>query len=298
MRQWTGESKGSEFFQNLLAFFIKYGGRKTAYAVSYGVVFVYTLMPSVIKGASFYIKRRFPQTLGAGSFFKTFLNIYKLNVSFAKILIDRAVFGIKGDVEVISSQKDKDLCRSLISKGKGLIIVTAHCGCWQMAMSAFDFMEGEKYVVYHKTKKDVDKHVHELSGASAPVRFIEPAGFAGGSIEIMAALHNKGIVCVMGDRTFGVKGNSAPAVFLGGKIEVPSSIYRIAGALGVPVAVIFFPHGSGGRIDSVIASVFNVEDKGAKPENYAQEAAVFTGCLEAFVKKYPYQFFNYYNMWS
>ncbi|MDR1942232.1 MAG: lysophospholipid acyltransferase family protein [Endomicrobium sp.] len=293
MQQWTGESRGNKFFQKLLAFFVKYGGRQIAYAISYGVVFVYTLMPSVRKSASFYIKRRF-----GGHFFSLFFHIYKLNLSFAKILIDRAVFGIRGDVTVISSKEDQDLCRRLLSKNKGLIIITAHCGCWQMAMSAFDFMEGDKYVVYYRTNKDVDKHVHELSGGSSPVHFIDSAGFAGASIEIMAALQNKGIVCIMGDRTFGALSNCVEVDFLGGKINVPASIYRIAGALGVPVAIIFFPHVSGGRIDSVIASSFSVEDKGAKPENYAKEAAVFAGCLEAFAKKYPYQFFNYYNMWS
>jgi len=40
-----------------------------------------------------------------------------------------------------------------------------------------------------------------------------------------------------------------------------------------------------------------VEDKGAKAENYLKEAEKFIQSLQTFVEKYPYQFFNYYNLW-
>jgi predicted LPLAT superfamily acyltransferase len=290
-QNWTGKSLGNNFFQFLLRFFVKYGGRHAAYFISYFVVLVYTLIPSVRKKASFYVKRRF-----GGK--NQFSNAYKLNLSFAKILIDRAAFGIRGDIDIISSQEDRRLCQDLLAKGKGLIIITAHCGCWQTAMSAFDFIEGAKYVVYHRVKGDVDKHAHELSGNKAPVKFIEPAGFGGGSIEIMSALQNKGVVCFMGDRAYGAKNGSLSADFLGGKIRVPFGVYRIAAALGTPVAVIFFPYRGNGKVDSVISQTFFVEDKGAKAGAYLKEAEKFIQSLEDFAGKYPYQFFNYYDMWT
>ncbi|MDR1194961.1 MAG: hypothetical protein LBL00_00615 [Endomicrobium sp.] len=292
-QKWTGKSLGNGFLQFLLRSAVKYGGRHVAYFISYFVVAIYTIIPSIRKKASFYLKRRF-KSHGA---VKMFFHTYKLNLTLAKILIDRAVFGIKGDITIISSKQDQQLCRDLLAKGKGLVIITAHCGCWQIAMSAFDFMEGKKYVVYHRTKKDVDKHVHELSGSASPVNFIEPAGFAGGSIEIMAALHNKGIVCMMGDRTFGSGDNKVEVDFLGGKIDVPYSVYRIAAAVGAPVAVIFFPY-RGGYVDSVITDAFFVENKGQKPQNYLNEAQKFIKSLEGFCEKYPYQFFNYYDSWK
>jgi len=291
-QKWTGESRGSAFWQNLLGFFIKYGGRRAAYFIGYFVAGFYSLLPSVRKGASFYLKRRFPAKKNL------FFDIYKLNLSFAKMLIDRAVFGIRGDVKIISPKSDQELCKNLLAKGKGLIIITAHCGCWQTAMSAFDFMEGEKYAVYHRNKKDIDKHAHELSGKTAPVNFIEPASFGGGAIEIMAALQKKAVVCIMGDRIFGETKNAVSADFLGGKIKVPSMPYRLAAASGAPVAIIFFSYKENGRVDSTIAGYFFVEDKGAKPENYSQEAEKFAKALEEFVQKEPYQLFNYFDMWS
>ncbi|MDR3048398.1 MAG: lysophospholipid acyltransferase family protein [Elusimicrobiota bacterium] len=293
VQKWTGKSRSNNFFQALLKFFVKYGGRYTAYFILYLVAAFYTCLPSIRKNAGYYVKRRFKSKA-----FENLRHIYKLNFTFGKILIDRAAFGLRGEIEIISPQEDKQLCKDLLAKGKGLIIITAHCGCWQMAMSSFDFMEGEKFVVYHQTKEDIDKHAHELSGKKAPVNFIEPSGFDGGAIEIMSALEKKGIVCMMGDRTFGGKENSVETDFLGGKIQVPFSIYRIAGALNSPIAVIFFPYCGKGRVDSFIAKTFYVQDKGKNPQNYIPEAQTFTNSLSDFIQKYPHQFFNYFDMWN
>jgi len=293
-QKWTSKSLGSSFFQNLFCFFVKYGGRHIAYFIVYFVAVFYTLLPSVRCKASFYLKRRFPESNTFGRFF----HAYRLILTFGKILADRAALGITGEIKIISSKEDQQLCRDLHSKGKGLIIITAHCGCWQTAMSCFDFMEGDKYVIYHRSKEDIDRHAHELSGEKPPVNFIDPANFGGGSVEIMSALSKNGIVCAMGDRTFGNGDNKTEVDFLGGKIDIPYSIYRIAGATGAPIAVIFFPRGRSGEIDSVIAETFFVEDKGHNAKNYFNDAQKFIKSLESFCEKYPYQFFNYYDMWK
>ena len=164
------------------------------------------------------------------------------------------------------------------------------------AMSCFDFMEGDKYVIYHKSKEDIDKHAHELSGKESPVKFIDPAGFGGGAVEIISALSDKAIVAMMGDRTFGSLNNKVEVCFLGAKTEVPYGIYKIAAALGTPVVIIFFPRAGAGKVDSVIAGSFFVSDKGQKAENYLNEVQKFIKSLENFCGKYPYQFFNFYDI--
>ncbi|MDR3244173.1 MAG: hypothetical protein LBT79_05435 [Elusimicrobiota bacterium] len=293
VQKWTGKSRSNNLFQSLLRFFVKYGGRLIAYVFLYFVAAFYTALPSIRQNAGYYIKRRF-----SSGFLKTVLNIYKLNFVFGKILIDRAAFGLRGEIDIISSPKDKQLCKDLLKKGKGLIIITAHCGCWQMAMSAFDFIENDKFVVYHRSQEDIDKHVHELSGSKSCVKFIEPANFDGGSVEIMSALQKNSVVSIMGDRVFGGKRNSVKSKFLGAKIELSVSIYRIAAVLGSPIAVIFFPYGGRGKVDSFIAQSFYVSDKGQNPQNYFEQAQKFADSLELFTKKYPYQFFNYFDMWN
>ncbi|MDR1952789.1 MAG: lysophospholipid acyltransferase family protein [Elusimicrobiota bacterium] len=294
VQKWTGKSRSKSFFHTIQIIFIKIGARSAAYFFLYFIAAFYTLLPSIRKNSSYYLKKRF----SSDGKLKIFFRIYKLNLTFGKILMDRAVFGVKGDIKIISSAANKEKCRDLYLQNKGLIILTAHCGSWQSAMSAFDFIEAEKFVVYHRSKEDIDKHVHELSQKSSPINFIDPQNNYGGSVEIMAALQRGAIVCMMGDRTFGGKNNALLVNFFGEKAAFPFSIYRIAAALKIPIAVIFFPYRGRGKIDSFIADTFFVEDKGRKAENYFDEVRHFALLLEDFCMEYPYQFYNYFNMWE
>ncbi|MDR0952886.1 MAG: lysophospholipid acyltransferase family protein [Elusimicrobiota bacterium] len=291
--KWTGASTASRFKHQVFYALIKIGGRRLAYILLYFVVAFYTLVPKFRKTASPYIDKMFMPK----NFFEKFRHCYKLFLTFGKTLVDRAAFGISGEIEILSSKEDKDLVKTLHAKNKGLIIITAHAGAWASAMSSFDFVDGKKYVLYKRNDKDVDKQAHEHGRTKQTVNFIDPTSYGGGSFEILSALEKKGIVCVMGDREFGSPRNKIETPFLGANIALPSSIYRIAAASGAPILVIFFPFMGAGKLSSVVADNFYVEDKGPKISAYKPEAARFALAFEKFVKQYPYQYFNFYDIW-
>lgn len=290
VHSWTGASTASRFKHQIFYTLIKVGGRRAAYILLYAVAAFYACVPAFRRGAYPYITRRFGPK-------NKFINCYKLFLTFGKTLVDRAVLGITGEIEILSSEADQELVRRLQAKGKGLIIITAHAGCWAGAMSSFDFIGGEKYVLYKRVKEDVDKQAHEHGRKKQTVNFIDPSSYGGGSFEMLAALEKNGIVCIMGDREFGSPKNRIAAQFLGADIKVPGSVYRIAAASGAPVIIIFFPFKGAGRLDSVIADHFYVEDAGPRINAYAPYAARYVGALENFVKEYPYQYFNFYDVW-
>lgn len=291
---WSSKSVASKFKHQIFYFLIKVGGRYSAYFLLYFVVFTYTLFPAIRRRSYSYIEKRFPQAKGL----KKFLHCFKLNLTFGKTLVDRAVLGITGEINILSCKEHQDLCARLHALGKGLIVITAHAGCWQSAMSTFDFMEGEKYVIYRRVKEDIDKQAHEHGKKKQTVNFIDPAGYAGGALEIMGALEKNGIICMMGDRIFGAEKNLTKTNFLGSPIKVPVGIYRIAASMGTPVVFVYFPFKGAGKFDSIIADSFYVDDLGADMKNYASYAQRFTQSLETFCKEYPYQFFNFYNLWD
>ncbi|MDR2772983.1 MAG: lysophospholipid acyltransferase family protein [Elusimicrobiota bacterium] len=294
-QKWTSKSRSKVFFHKLLIFFIKAGAANLCYFSLYFIVAFYLLLPSIRKNSAHYLNRRFPSDGRIKRFFRT----YRLNLTFGKILMDRAVFGLIGKTKIVPTLDEKNKFFELYSKNNALIVLTAHCGCWQIAMSAFDFIEGDKFVVYHRDRDDIDKHIHELAGRAAPVQFIDPSDMFGGGIEVMARLSKGAVVSMMGDRTFGSKNSGVLVNFLGGRVELPFSVYRIAGALNVPIAVVFFPYGGKGKkIDFFVSDVFFVKDKGRLKDSYIEDAQKFADCLEDFVAKYPYQFYNYFNMWE
>lgn len=290
----TGKSLASRFKHRFMYALIFIGGRKLAYAFLYIIVFFYTASPSVGRKARAYVSRRF-RPKNKWEFFK---HTYLLNLTFGRTLVDRAALGILGRVTVQSTDEERELCRRLCARGKGLILLTGHCGAWHMAVNLIDFIPVKKNVLYYKNPKDNDKTVAEHSGRQADFSFINPGGPLGGVVEMMAALQKGEAVCAMGDRVFGDPKNVVEADFLGGKIRVPYSFYRICAAAGAPAAVVFFPWLGAGRFSSWTAAHFDVPDYGPAKENYAPYAQQFVDALEAFCIKYPYQFFNYFDLWE
>ena len=127
--------------------------------------------------------------------------------------------------------------RDLHSQGKGLIILSAHVGCWQIAFSALEFLKTSVHIVMHRHLGDVDKHYFEHHTQKVPFEIIDPADYLGGSIAMAAALEQKGILGMMGDRLFSKSTPSIKVDFLGEPISIPLAPFRLAGVSGSPIAV-------------------------------------------------------------
>lgn len=290
----TGRSIGSRLKHRFMYALICIGGRRLAYAFLHVPVFFYSLSGAVSQKSRAYILRRFkPKT--KWQFFK---HTYLLNLSFGRTLIDRAVLGLLGRVSVQSTEQERRLCQDLCARGSGLLLLTAHCGAWHLAVNLLDFIPVKINVLYYKNPKDNDKTVAEHAGKKAAFTFINPAGPLGGVLEMMAALERGEAVCAMADRVFGDPQNSVEADFLGGKIRVPYSFYRLAAATGAPVIVMFCPRLGPGKFGTWTAKTFSVPDLGAAKNAYAAFAQQFVDALEEFCIKYPYQFFNYFDIWE
>lgn len=293
-KETTGRSIGSKLKHRFMYALICIGGRRLAYAFLYIVVFFYSVSPAVSQKSRAYIMHRF-KPRSKREFFK---HTYLLNLTFGQTLIDRAVLGILGRVSVRSTEEERQLCRDLCAPGKGLILLTAHCGAWHMAVNLIDFIPVKINVLYYKNPQDNDKTVAEHSGKDARFSFINPAGPLGGIMEMMAALERGEAVCAMADRVFGDPKNAVEADFLGGKIRVPYSFYRLSAAVGAPVAAVFFPRLGPGEFSTWTAAHFSVPDLGPAKDAYARFAQQFVDALEEFCIKYPYQFFNYFDLWE
>ena len=290
----TGRSMASRFKHRFVYALISLGGRSLAYAFLYPLVFVYCLHKSVRDKSRAYILRRFaPKT--KWDFFK---HTFRLNLTFGRTLVDRAALGILGNTQFISTPQTRQACEKLLGQNKGLLLLTAHVGCWQSAVNCMQFLNKPMHILYYRNPKDNDKTVAEHSGKKAPFTFINPSGPLGGVPEMMAALNRGEIVCAMADRVFGNPQNAVEVTFLGGKIQVPYSFYRLAGATGAPIVIAFFPWEGRGRLSSWVLAPIFVKDEGAHKQHYQPYAQQFVDALTQFCIKYPYQFFNYFDGWN
>ena len=103
----------------------------------------------------------------------------------------------------------------------------------------------------------------------------------------------------MGDRLLGSDKSGTKVDFFGEQATVPFSAYKLASATGAPV-VVFLTYKDGTKSYKLkLAKVIRVPQlKGRNSETFAPFAQEFAGALEEFSRRYPYQFYNFHNMWS
>lgn len=141
-----------------------------------------------------------------------------------------------------------------------------------------------------------------------PIRFINVADSFGGMLDAHAALGRGEIVCLMGDRLFSPKEPALALPFLGEAALFPVGAYRLAALSDAPMAVLFVlreeygpessPYPCGENLGLRLAGIIEPERSASrKAETWRDACMVYIRHLEAVVRDYPYQFFNFYDIW-
>ncbi|MEW5909382.1 MAG: lysophospholipid acyltransferase family protein [Thermodesulfobacteriota bacterium] len=295
-KPWNSRSLGNRFQHRIFYAFIRIGGQTLAYILLYIVVFYYVLLrPSVAKKTDFYLLKRFPRRRG----WERFRDRYRLSLSLGKVLVDRAFIGITGPSRIKIRFEEKEKLLSLLSPEKGFILMNAHAGGWQVVLSAMPLFSKPVNMLLERDQQDADLHYFEHAGLSSPFRIIDPQSFLGGSLQMLDVLKRGEILCVMGDRVFGNEKSVVEIDFLGRKAFFPFIAFKIASAAEVPV-VVFFSYKSGlKRYDIRVADIIHVSpDIGRSRDAFRPYVGRFVVALESFIKDHPYDFFNFYDMWS
>ena len=293
---WSSRSVATRFQHGFFYALIHLAGRRPAYALLYLVAAWYTLFrPALRRRCYYYLKRRFPRAGRVG----LALHSYRLAVAFGKTLIDRAVIGILAPSQLTVEFASGEKLAALVAERRGLVLVTAHVGGWQAAMASIDFLHTPVNMLLQRAAGDVDRHWFEHAGRPRPFKIIDPTGYLGGSLEMLAVLKRGELLCVMGDRVLGSDRNVVRARFLGGEALFPTSAFRIAAATGAPLAVLFADKTGAASYALHLPLTLRVPDGlGRDPESYRPFVEAFVAALEAFAVEHPYQFFNFHDMWA
>lgn len=299
-RGWSSRSIGSRFQHGVFYALIRFGGRRAAYLLLYFVAAWYALFrPVVRKRCAPYLTRRF----GARNPFARLVDVYRISVALGKALIDRAVVGILGPTSMEVKVEGAEKLSELLGQGKGLIVVMSHVGLWQAAMSALGHLNTPVHMLMQREEGDVDRHYFEHAGIECPYRVIDPAGFLGGAVEMVDVLNRGEVLCVMGDRVFGEDKNTLKADFLGVPAAFPVSAYTMAASTGAPIVVLLSWKTGPASYRLQVAETIRVQSS-VKRKRGAEGLSPFmpylrryVDVLEGFARKYPYQFFNFFDMW-
>ena len=293
---WSSRSVGANWQHRFFYLLIRLGGRHIAYPFLYPVVLYYLIFrPDQRLKSRYYLDRRFPGRTG----FAAIKDSYRMIMSLSQSLVDRALVGICGP-EILKTEFPRgDELFNLAAAGRGLIILTTHVGCWQAAMIYLSKLKRPVHMLMQQDEGDIDRHYFEHKGEENPFHIIDPTGFLGGTVEMVAALRQGDVVCIMGDRLKGSQENSLAVDFLGAPVKFPLAAWKLAAVTGAPLAILF-PLKTGPdcyRIE--LAEIIEVDRKDARPlERLKPYLSRYVQSLEKLCAKEPYQFFNFYDMWK
>jgi predicted LPLAT superfamily acyltransferase len=285
-QQWAEPGIGPAWRYKFMAWIIRVGGKTRAYHLAYIVTFWYVLFyPSIRRRCGFYLKRRFP---ARNRWFQRMRDAYRLVSAYAITLVDVMILDTLGPGVVTASCPDHDKLIERCAREPGFVLIHAHVGCFQIGASTLT-----------QFPKRVSVVMIPEPGSKTPANVIDPHSGLEGVVLMTNALLRGEIVTMMGDRVFGSDHNVVPVQFLGSPALFPITPYRLASATGVPVLVMTAPRISRTSYELRLAKVIEIPPNlGRNAADYAPYAQQFADCIEQFTREFPWQVYNFYDVWE
>jgi len=274
---------------------LKFLGLPGAYALLYLVCLHYLLFDKrAVLNALSYIQRRFPNA----NFLKRRWEVYRLFISQGKQLIDRAAILSGKNLFDIQLKGFPQLSSLLADKNKGFLLLTAHVGNWQIALTTLKKMAKPVYLVMRPEDNVAVKESLNIDAQDSFIKIISPEGYLGGVVEAMQVLKEGNIVSIMGDRKYGF--DALEISFLKDKAYFPFGAFSLAASSNCPIVVLLSAKLGRNKYSVDVSHILyprynSNKDKKGQLKKYVQE---FADILDEYVAIYPYQCFLFHDVWD
>ncbi len=293
MAQWEGKAKGTPLGYKIFIFFIKNFGINAAYTILIGVAAYYLIFSfSSTRSSYYYFRKRLQQP-----FFTTILNIYKNYFVFGQTLIDRIAisFGLKDRFSFTYDGKEK--MQQMLDQKKGGVIFSAHIGSFNVARYFFDDFDVKDTAIHlmvtDQESEQLKQYVGATASSDASIQFIVIKEDMSHIFEMNDALINGEVIIFAADRY--VEGvQFLQHDFLGKSVKFPSGPYKLAARRKVPVLFMYIMKGRSKQYH-LYARTPEFNEEKVTPKLVLQE---YVRNLELMVKKFPLQWFNYFDYWD
>ncbi|REH01587.1 LpxL/LpxP family acyltransferase [Flavobacterium aquicola] len=289
MSQWDGKSKGTVLGYKIFVFFINKIGVKSAYFVLYFVAAYYFIFLKKSNASIFYYFRK---RLGY-SYFKSKTMVFRSYYTFGQTIIDKIAIGAGLKDKFTYEHDGKEFIIKLLKEKKGGVLISAHIGNFEIAehfFSEVDFNLQINLVTTDLEHSAIKKYLESITDKPR-INFILISDDLSHIFEINSALARNELVCFTGDRYFeGAK--SLNEKLLDQEALFPAGPFLIASRLKVPVLFVYVMKEPNlhYHLYTREAKVKHRDEKGLLKE--------YTQSVEGMVKKYPLQWFNYFDFWN
>ena len=288
-KAWSGRSGGLPWMIRSLVAMLKVVDRHIIYAVMALVVPFYMLFSHKGYLASY---RFFRLRLGYGPL-KSFFNVYGNHFCFGKIIIDRYAAYAGKKFRLINS--DPDHFAALMKQDAGFVQLSSHVGSFEMAGYLLTSTKPVNGLVYAGETEVMMKYRSAIMGRHN-IHLIRMDGTMTALFEMNAALNRGEIVSMTGDRLFGSP-KGVKCRFFGEDALFPIGPFSLAAQKEVPLLAVFNMREKGGAY-RIYEYLLEVDASLPARKRIAALSQEFADRLEEVVRKYPHQWFNYYDFWE
>ncbi|WP_417887452.1 lipid A biosynthesis acyltransferase [Zunongwangia sp.] len=289
MADWSGKSRGAVLGYRIYITIIRTFGLYTAYFVLIFVAlyFIFFAFKST-KSIFYYFRRRFKY-----STLKSIWNVYKTYFTFGKVQLDRVAItaGLK---ERFTFEFDgiKHI-EKLREQKKGGILLTAHIGNFNLAKHFFDEKRTSavvNLVVTDFEHENIKNYLERITGKSA-VKIIVLKDDLSHIFKMNAALKNNELLVFAADRYLKMA-KTWTADFLGSPAEFPQGPFKLAVRNNIPVLFVHIMRERHFHYHFYARPYISSKNK---PKELLK---TYIENLEKMVKKYPHQWYNFYDYWN
>ncbi len=244
------------------------------------------------KASCDYLTRILGQRPGWRALFRHFFH-------FASVVHDR-LFLTAGQLARFSfSMEGESHVRNALSKGRGVILLGAHFGSFEVLRAGLATREGLPPLNVLMFLDNAANSNSILSNTQQPGTNIIPLGRPDSLMRAMECLQRGEMLGILGDRTLG-KDKIVCVPFLGSSAAFPQAPWLLASLSQAPVVLFFGPYLGGNRYAIRFEAFADSIDlpRGQRSEYCAPLAARYAERLEAQCRHSPYNWFNFYAFWQ
>ena len=293
MSSWKGKTRGGILGYKIFVWTLKYLGLPFAYFLL-SFVAIYFVAAS---GKAFIAIFNFYHQVMKFSRVKAFFSIYRNYYIFGQILLDKIAMLGGFQQKFTFDFEGEEYLRQMHDGG---ILISAHVGNWEIAGQLLNRLEKRiNIILYDAEHQRIKGYLTEVMN-TRNVNFIVIRDDFSHLLEIKQALANKEIIAMHGDRF--IEGNKTVTLdFMGKPAAFPIGPVNMAAKFKVPVSFVFAVKETRSHYHFYatplhrIAFTANLQQR---EENFRETLEVYTKKFEDILRKFPLQWFNYYDFWK
>jgi predicted LPLAT superfamily acyltransferase len=289
MAQWEGRSKGTPLGYRIFVAILRYVGLYPAYFLLVFVVLYYCFFsPKTTKHSYLFFRKHCRYTV-----LRSVGMVYWSYFMLGQSLIDKVAVMSGLSRKFTSTSNGSENIITMANMGRGSIMLGAHLGNWEIAghfIARYDAVVN--ILVFDGEHEQIKDYMDRVTGGKK-FKMIPIKSDLSHVYMMSEALQRGETICMHADR-FLPGARTLPVLFLGENALFPTGPFQLIKALKAPYSFVYGVKTGPAHYD-FYARVPREVRGGAGIEAMIQD---YVADLEGMVRKYPAQWFNYYDFWA